>query len=64
MLSNNVESICKPAYPFVSSPDSVINISKPLKFALTNSRSIDFITSTFCVFSHRNIHLKRKFEKV
>ena len=34
--SSNVGSISKPAYPVVSSSDSVINISKSLKFTPTN----------------------------
>ena len=53
--SSNVESISEPAYPVVSSSYSVTNISKSLKFTLTNSHSIDS-----GVVSHCNIHRKRK----
>ena len=61
--SSNVDRVSKPAYPVVSSSDSVTNISKSLKFTSTNSNSIDSSTSTFLVVSHRNIHRKRKLRK-
>ena len=58
--SSNVDRVSKPAYPVVSSSDSVTNISKSLKFTPTYSHSIDSSTSTFCVVSYRNIHRKSK----
>ena len=58
---SNVESISKPAYPVVSSSDSVkINVSKSLKSIPTDSHSIDSSASTLYVVSRRNIHRKRK----
>ena len=61
--SSNVDRVSKPAYPVVSSSDSVTNVSKSLKFTSTNSHYIDSSTSTFRVVSHRNIHRKRKLRK-
>ena len=58
--SSNVESIGKPAYSVVSSSDSIINVSKSVKYIVTHSDSLDFSTSTFRVVSHRDIRRKRK----
>ena len=39
--STNVESISKPAYLVACSSDSVINVTKSLKFTLIDSHSVD-----------------------
>ena len=62
LSSNNVDRVSKPVYPVVSSSDSVTNISKSPKLALSSSHSVDFSTSSFCV-SHLNIYCKRKLRK-
>ena len=61
--SSNVDTFSKPEHPVVSSSDSVINISKSLKFTPSNSHSVDSSTSSFRAVSHRNIHCKRKLRK-
>ena len=61
--SSNVDRVIKPAYPVVSSSDSVTNISKFLKFTPTNSHSFDSSTFALRVVSYRNIHRKRKLHK-
>ena len=58
-----MNKVGKPAYPVVSSSDSVTSISKSLKFTPTYSHSIDSSTSTFRVVSRGNIHRKRKLRK-
>ena len=61
--SRNFDRVSKPAYPIVSSSDSVTNISRSPKFTSTNSHSINSSISKFRVVSHRNIHRKPKLRK-
>ena len=61
--SSNVDRVSKPEYLFVSSSNSVTNISKSLKLTPTYSHSIDCNTFSFRVVIHRNVQHKRKLRK-
>ena len=61
--NSNSDRVSKLDYPFVSSSDSVTNISKYLKFTLSNSHFFNSSTTLIRVVYHGNIQSKRKLRK-
>ena len=62
MSSSKVDRVSKPAYPVVSSSDSVTNINKSLN-SLPLIHIILIPVHYVPSLSHRNIHCKRKLRK-